>query len=67
MTLPPLPEDRRYSHDAHFSAEQMRDYGAACAKAEREAIAQMLDAEHAWRKHLDNHAAVYARMVRRRT
>ena len=36
MTLPPLPDDRRYSHDAHYSADQMRAYGEACAAAERE-------------------------------
>jgi hypothetical protein len=34
------------------------------AAEERERIAKLLDAEHEKRKHLDNHAAFYARMIR---
>ncbi len=45
-------------------AEQLRAYAAAAVAAERERIAAMLDAEHERRKHADNHAAFYARMIR---
>ncbi len=39
---------------------------AMYAKNTATAIAALLDAEHAKRAHLDNHAAVYARMLRAR-
>jgi hypothetical protein len=41
-----------------------REAWDAAVAAERERIAALLDAEHEKRKHLDNHAAFYARMIR---
>lgn len=38
----------------------------AVAASERERCAALLDAEHEQRKHLDNHAAYFARMIRER-
>jgi hypothetical protein len=70
IELPPLPPqaDTHYYADgrvvASHTADQMRAYGEACARAAIEAAAVMLDAEHESRKHADNHAAFYARKVR---
>ena len=64
----PLPEPRwKWVLDQGPDAwvmEQMLAYGAACRKDERERIASWLDAEHEKRKHIDNHAAYYARAIR---
>jgi hypothetical protein len=51
-------------YPALYTADQMLAYAAAAVTAERERIAALLDAEHEKRKHLDNHAAFYARMIR---
>jgi hypothetical protein len=40
------------------------DVWAAAVAAECERCAQLLDAAHEKRKHLDNYAAFYARMIR---
>lgn len=45
MTLPPLPPPHATSFYANplFSDDQMRAYGAACAAAERERCADLLE------------------------
>jgi hypothetical protein len=47
-----------------YTADQMRAYRAEGVAAERERIAELLDAEHELRKHMDNYAAYYARLIR---
>ena len=75
MTMPPLPEpivpasalveSASGVFAAMYCAEQMHAYGAACAAQEREAIAEMLDEEQR-QDRWNNHAGVFARMVRAR-
>ena len=47
-------------------AARVRALVRAAEAAEREACAAVLDEVHEKRKHLDNHAAYYARMIRER-
>ena len=47
-----------------YEVELAWDAWTAAVTAERERCASMLDAEHEKRKGMDNHAAVYARMIR---
>ena len=58
-------EWRETHYDTSWSE---RDYAQAAwdaaVTAERERCAQLLDAAHEQRKHIDNYAAFYARMVR---
>jgi hypothetical protein len=56
-------EDRCTTWPA-WDEDQMRAYALQERAEERELCAKLLDAEHEKRKHLDNHAAVYARMLR---
>jgi hypothetical protein len=67
--LPPLPAPDVYDvEDCHtYSEESMRAYGAACAAAEREAIAAYLDEEHRRIKHQHNYYACLAREIRERS
>jgi acyl-CoA reductase-like NAD-dependent aldehyde dehydrogenase len=54
-------------HWQHVAQVQQASYEREIAievAAERERIAALLDAEHERRKHIDNHAAFYARMIR---
>ena len=41
--LGPLPESRRHSYDAYYSAEQMRAYAAEQVAAERERLARLAE------------------------
>ena len=43
---------------------RVRTLVAKAEAEERERIAKLLDAAHEQRKHLDNYAAVYARLIR---
>lgn len=64
---PPLPEPLtgvRFPKAPVYSEAQMRAYALAARRAALEEAAQALDAQHEARKQHDNHAAVYARMVR---
>ena len=72
---PPLPESEdlfwhalNYRTAATQHAELMWQELLTCVErkvlAERERCAQLLDAAHEQRKHMDNYAAFYARMVR---
>ena len=69
--VPPLPPPDTHCFDDDtgrdvwsYSAAQMRAYALAARRAALEEAAQLLDTQHEARKHHDNHAAVYARMVR---
>jgi len=57
--LTPEGTTEMWCHDRDLQA-----FAEALVAAERERCAQMLDAAHEQRKHLDNHAAFYARMIR---
>jgi hypothetical protein len=64
-----LPTKAMTAQGVHvWASDGMYTYAAAevarAVAAERERCAQMLDAAHEQRKHLDNHAAFYARMIR---
>ena len=65
--LPPITVIQRTSFGEPiygFTADQMRAYASEQVAAERERCAQLLDAVHEQRKHIDNYAACYALMVR---
>ena len=47
------------------AAETLAAYTAAVRRDALEEAACMLDREHEARKHIDNHAAFYARMIRK--
>ena len=63
MTLPPLPDDRRYSHDAHFSADQMRAYAKQAVAAERERCAAICEGVREAANHSSNGASRIAAMA----
>ena len=71
MTLPDIPEPDTHCFDDDtgkdvwsYSEAQIRAYGLSMMLAERERIVSVFDAVHEKRKHIDNHAAFYARMIR---
>ena len=65
LPVPELIFRSRWPGDpSGYSEAQMRAYAAAARRAALEEAALALDAQHEARKQHDNHAAVYARMVR---
>ena len=71
--LDPLGKLIKFDFELCKQAASREDESSAIARfalalmsATKEACAALLDAEHEKRKHLDNHAAVYARMIRER-
>lgn len=66
MTLPPLPTGHTigggiFNGQKLFTADQMREYGAACAATETERCAVVCEAET--RLGLDDERAYYGRLM----
>ena len=56
--------DLELCKQAASRGDALAKFSLAMISATKEACAALLDAEHEKRKHLDNHAGVYARMIR---
>ena len=56
--------DPAHSDTYTFNRDTLLQFADALMAAERERCAQLLDAAHEQRKHIDNYAACYALMVR---